>query len=160
MRLDKYTKQAIVRSIMNDVPSPDMTKRRADLQAAIAKAMSPDVRKVFKTKPKALRTHYFGDLIYDRTNWSTRDLVVGDVDDATLTALSQPYKDEDRARSEVHSKIAGIVEGCSTLKRLQTLLPEFKKYFPTEQQPTKNLPAVANVVADLTKLGWPKKETK
>jgi hypothetical protein len=41
-----------------------------------------------------------------------------------------------------------------------TRLPEFEKYFPAEDAPiSKNLPALANMVADLTKLGWPKGKT-
>lgn len=160
MRLDKYTKASIVKAIMDDVPQPDKVKRRATLQAAIVKAMSPECRKVYNKTPSALRTYHVGDTLYDGCSWSSRDVIAGDVDGKTIDEMIKPYRDEDTERHNTKCKLKGVVEGCSTLKRLQTLLPEFKKYFPTEQQPTKNLPAVANVVADLTKLGWPKKETK
>lgn len=159
MRLDKYTKASIVRAIMNDVPVPDKEKRRTDLQAALVKAMSPEARKLFKTSPFALRTHHVGDMIHDGRNWSSRDVTIGDVDAATIDELCKPYKDEDAAREAIKRKLIGIVEGCSTLKQLQSLLPEFKHYMPTETAPAKNLPAVANVVADLSKLGWPKGAT-
>jgi len=154
MKIDKYTKQAIVRAIMADVPPIDKAKRRTDLQAAIVKAMSPEVRKVYNKFPKALRTHYFGSTI--STGYGSTDLIVGDVDNKTLDALIKPYVDEDTARHETECRLKGVVESCTTLKQLNDRLPEFKKYFPTEQQPSKNLPAIANVVADLTKLGWPK----
>ena len=158
MRLDKYAKQSIVRAIMNDVPKPDKAKRRADLQAAIVKAMSPDVRKVFKSTPGALKAHYFGDVIYDSYAWSTRELVVGDVPDEKLKELVKPYKDEDEARDAAQRKLEGAIEGCTTRKSLMTRLPEFEKYYPAEDAPmSKNLPALANVMADLSKLGWPKK---
>lgn len=159
MRLDKYTKSSIIRAIMNDVPMPDKEKRRVDLQAAIVKAMSPEARKLYNKTPSALRTHHVGDAIYDGRSWGTRDITVGDVTEEQLEAILKPYMDEDAARRSAKDKIAGIVEGCSTLKQLQTLLPEFKQYMPTETAPAKNLPAVANVVADLTKLGWPKSNT-
>jgi hypothetical protein len=159
MRLDKYTKSSIVKAIMNDVPEPDKAKRRVDLQAAIVKAMSPEVRKVFKSTPGALRTHHVGDTIYDGYGWGTRDIIAGDVTDKAIEEILKPYKAEDEARYATKRKLQGIVEGCSTLKQLQTLLPEFKQYMPTEAAPTKNLPAVANVVADLSKLGWPKSKT-
>ena len=158
MKLDKYTKQAIVKAIMNDVPKPDKDKRRADLQAAIVKAMSPDVRKVYKTKPNALCKHYFGNIL--STGWGTADMIAGDVDEKTLKELAKPYEAEDTARYEAECKLKGAIEACSTLKQLNERLPEFKKYFPTEQQPTKNLPALANVVADLSRLGWPKGAAK
>ena len=157
MRLDKYTKSSIIRAIMDDVPAPDKAKRRADLQAAVVKVMSPEVRKVYNKTPSALRTHHVGDVIYDGYGWNTRDIIAGDVTDKVIEEIIKPYKAEDEARHATKRKLQGIVEGCSTLKQLQTLLPEFKQYMPTEAAPTKNLPAVANMVADLSKLGWPKK---
>jgi len=160
VKIDKYVRQSIVRSIMNDVPKPDKAKRRADLQAAIVKAMSPDVRKVYKTTPGALKTHYFGDLTYDNANWSSRELVVGDVSAEKLDELSKPYKDEDEAIDNARIKLHGAIEGCTTRKALMTRLPEFEKYYPAEEAPmSKNLPALANVIADLSKLGWPKGKT-
>jgi hypothetical protein len=157
MKIDKYTKQSIVRAIMADVPKPDNEKRRIDLQGAVVKAMSPAVRKVFKETPGALRTHHFGDLI-DTGVWGSRELIVGDVSKDTLTALAKPYVVEDTARREAEYKLKQAIESCNTLKQLNDRLPEFKKYFPAEEAPlSKNLPALANVVADLSKLGWPKK---
>jgi hypothetical protein len=141
---------------MDDVPAPDKTKRRADLQAAIVKAMSPEARKLYNKTPKALRTYYVGDTIYDGCGRGTRDIIAGDVEDKAVEALLKPYKTEDDERYATKRKLQGIVEGCSTLKQLQTLMPEFKQYMPTEAAPTKNLPTVANMVADLSKLGWPK----
>ena len=161
MRLDKYAKQAIVKAIMADVPKPDKVKRRADLQAAIVKAMSPDVRKVFKSTPGALKVDYFNDLLYDGMTWSTRELVVGDVPEGKLKELTKPYRDEDEAIRNAKAKLEGAIEGCNTRKALMTRLPEFEKYYPAEDAPmSKNLPALANVMADLSKLGWPKGKTK
>ena len=155
MRLTKYDKQAIVRAIMDDVPKPNKEKRRIDLQAAIVKAMSPDVRKVYNKTPKALRTKYIGSLVAD---YGYTNTVVGDVHDKVIAALSKPYEDEDQARTEAEYKLKAAVEACGTLKQLEARLPEFKKYFPTVEKPAANLPALANVVADLSKLGWPKGE--
>jgi hypothetical protein len=161
MRLDKYAKQAIVKAIMADVPKPDKVKRRADLQAAIVKAMSPDVRKVFKESPGALKTYYFGDLTYNDVNWDTRELVVGDVTEKKLNELAKPYNDEDAAIAAARTKLQGAIEGCNTRKALMARLPEFEKYYPAEDAPmSKNLPALANVMADLSKLGWPKGKAK
>jgi hypothetical protein len=158
MKIDKYVRLSIVRAIMADVPKPDKVKRRADLQAAIVKAMSPAVRKVFKESPGALKTSYFGDLIYDNVSWSSRELVIGDVSEQTLNELAKPYRDEDEAISAAQNKLQGAIEGCTTRKALMTRLPEFEKYFPAETAPlSKSVPALANVVADLSKLGWPKK---
>ena len=157
MKLNKYTKQAIVRAIMNDVPKPDKTKRHAAVQAAIVKAMSPECRKVYNKTPGALATQHVGDTTYDGCNWHTREVIKGDVSEAQIKAVLKPYEEEDEAHREARAQLASAVDGCNTLNALKKAFPEFEKYLPTEAQPTKNLPALANVVADLSKLGWPKK---
>lgn len=157
MKLNKYQKEGIVRAIMNDVPKPDKANRHKLVQAAVVKAMSPECRKVFNRTPDALATQHTGRLTYDDCNYSTHSIVVGDAPKEKLKDILKPYEDEDEAYRKAKDQLRAAVEGCSTLKALETALPEFKKYFPTEQQPTKNLPALANVVADLAKLGWPKK---
>lgn len=156
----KWDKQAIVRAIMADVPKIDKKKRREELQAAIVKLMSPEARKLFKTVPSALRTYHVGDTTYDGCSWSTREIIAGDVSNDKIDELCEKYKAEDKNIRDVECKIKGIVETCRTIKQLNDRLPEFKKYFPTVEKPVANLPAIANVVADLAKLGWPKGATK
>lgn len=156
MKLNKYQKEGIVRAIMNDVPKPDKTKRHAAIQAAIVKAMSPECRKIYNRNPSALAKQYLGDISYDDVSWHTRDVVIGDVPEANVEAIIKPYRDADDAYYTARRRLHAAVDGCSTLKQLKTALPEFEKYYPTEAQPTKNLPALANVAADLVKLGWPK----
>jgi hypothetical protein len=159
MRITKWDKQAIVKAVMADVPMPDKKKRKEELQAAVVKAMSPEARKLFKNCPEALRTQCIGELLYDGT-WSSRDIIVGDVKDATVKELKAKYVLEDDKISDARYALKSAIEACTTLKQLNDRLPEFKKYFPTEQKPVANLPALANVVADLSKLGWPKGEQK
>lgn len=156
MKLTKYQKEGIVRSIMQDVPKPNRSQRHAEIQAAIVKLMSPECRKVYKNTPKALATHHVGNLTYDGCNWLTREVIVGDVSTDKLKALFKPYEAADEAFDRAYAQLSNAVMSCGTLAALKKLFPEFEQYFPTEQQPTKNLPALANVVADLTKLGWPK----
>lgn len=157
MRINKWDKTAIVRAIMADVPMPDKNKRRTELQAEIVKAMSPECRKVYKSMPDALRTHNVGELIYNDINYSSRYIVLGDVKEEKLKELCAKYEEQDHAIRKAKNAIKSAIEACSTLKQLNDRLPEFKKYFPTQEKPVANLPALANVVADLTKLGWPKK---
>ena len=160
MKIDKYVRQSIVKAIMADVPKPNKTKRRADLQATLVKAMSPAVRKVFKESPGALKTEHVGDLTYDGT-WDSRHVIVGDVTGEMVKKIIQPYVDEDDSIYAAHNKLRGAVDSCTTRKQLMDRLPEFEKYFPAEGVPiSKNLPALANVAADLSKLGWPKQATK
>jgi hypothetical protein len=82
---------------------------------------------------------------------------VGDVTDEQIKEIVAPYKKEEDERSAMKHKLTHAFEGIRTLKAALKTFPEFKKYMPTEAEPTKNLPALANVMADLSKLGWPKK---
>ena len=157
MRLDKYAKLAIVRAIMADVPKPDVKAYRKSIQAEVVKLMSPAVRKVYKECPKALTAEYVSDL-YDGVDWQSRYIILGNVTKDQLNNVCKPLDDAIRARAKVEHDLKNIVESTSTLKRLKELLPEFVKYFPTEAEPSKNLPAVANLVTDMVKLGWPDKK--
>lgn len=157
MRITKWDKQAIVKAIMADVPAIDMKKRHEEIQAEVVKLMTPECRKVYKAMPDALREYNAGNLLYDGYSWSSRSIVRGDVAEKELKKVLAKYETEDETRSKAKHALVGAIEACSTLKQLNDRLPEFKKYFPTEQKPVANLPALANVVADLSKLGWPKK---
>lgn len=159
-RINKWDKQAIVKAIMDDVPAPDRKKRRDELQAAIVKVMSPEARKLYKSCPSALRTYHVGDVTYDGCNWATRDVIVGDVKEVVINELKEKYLVEDRAFNEARYALKGAIEACNTYKQLMTRLPEFEKYYPKPDAKGTNLPALANVVADLSKLGWPKGASK
>lgn len=155
MKFNKLTKQAIVRAIIQDLPPIDKEARALAINAAIVKAMSPEVRKMFKTHPTALRTASVQYVNPFRV-WGS-DVTVGDVTDTQLAEICKPYETEENERRQAEGKLAAAFAGISTLKQALTTFPEFKKYYPTEAEPTKNLPALANVMADLSKLGWPKK---
>ena len=155
MKLNKLTKEAIVRAIVQDLPPIDKEARALAVTSAIVKAMSPEVRKLYKTHPTALRKQ---SVAYTNPfrHWGN-DIVVGDVTDEQIKAITAPYKKQEDERDDMLRKLAHAFMGITTLKQALTTFPEFKKYYPTEAEPTKNLPALANVMADLSKLGWPKK---
>jgi hypothetical protein len=158
MKLNKLTKQAIVRAIIQDLPPIDTEARALAIKEAIIKAMNPEVRKLYKIQPKALRT---ATVAYTNPyrSWGN-DTIVGDVTDEQIRQIVEPYDKQVQERDAMHRKLTMTFEGISTLKQALTTFPEFKKYMPTEAEPTKNLPALANVMADLSKLGWPKDAKK
>lgn len=153
MKLTKYEKEAIVRAIMQDVPTKSDTVLTAEIQAALFAEMSAPVKKLYKTHPKAIKTERLPG--YDLGLSYGTHFVVGDADVGKAT---RPFAKQQEDRNTAHRKLSGAVMGCNTLAQLKKLLPEFISYFPSETEPTKNLPAVANMVADLSKLGWPKKK--
>jgi hypothetical protein len=136
---------------MQDVPCTPDSVLKADIQNAFVAAMSAPIQKLYKTHPKALRTDHV-------PSWESGmgyrvEFIVGDAD---VSTAMKPFAAKKKERDEAHTKLSAIVNGCNTLAQLKKLLPEFISYFPSEAAPTKNLPAVANMVADLSKLGWPK----
>ena len=159
MNLNKYAKKAIVSSIMADVPKVDIAAFRKQIEAEIYKLMTPAVRKVLKETPKALNTGYVSEL-YDGQSWDTRNIILGNVSDKQLREICKPLDEAVAARQAIYSKLTGVMESVRTLGALKKLLPEFAAYFPTEDEPTKNLPAVANLVTDMVKLGWPTDKRK
>ena len=159
MKLNKYQKQAIVNTIMNDIPALDVAAHKARIQGEIVKLMSPAVRKVYKEQPRALNTYCVSDL-YDGSSWDSRNIIVGDITEEQVKKLLKPLRDEVDKRTQTYRKLTGVVDSCTTLKKLKELLPEFEAYFPTEEEPTKNLPAVANLVTDMMQMGWPKDKRK
>lgn len=155
MKLTKYEKESIVRAIMQDVPAPTEEALKKEMQEAFIQGMSAPIKKLYKTHPKALKTTRV-------SSWDSElsygvDFISGDADYELVIA---PFSARKQKRDDTRTKLHGAVMACNTLAQLNKLLPEFSAYFPTEAAPTKNLPAVANMVADLTLLGWPKKTSK
>jgi hypothetical protein len=155
MKLTKYEKEAIIRAIMQDVPCTPDGMLRVEIQKAFVAAMSAPIQKLYKTHPKALRTDHVSS--WDSGMSYRMEFVVGDAD---VTKTIEPFVAKKKERDDAHKKLSAIVNGCNTLAQLKKMLPEFVSYFPTEAEPTKNLPAIANMVADLSKLGWPKGKAK
>lgn len=150
MKITKYDKTAIVSSIMDDVPKPKHAALVAEIQATLAAGMSDQARKLYKTHPKALAS----DRLYG-SSYGLDYAMMFIVGDANVSKVLKPFVDAEETRTQARSKVRSAIESCNTLKQLMDRLPEFERYYPTEQQPTKNLPALFNVAADLAKMGWP-----
>lgn len=159
MRLTQYDKSAIIRAIRDDIPKVDQELMRKTITAEIDKLLLPAVKKLAKEHPEALRRMDLGwyDMGCDRS-WP--DVMVGNVTLDQVKAICKPFRDASDKRRDVLRQLEFTMKGISTLAQAKKLLPEFISYFPSETEPTKNLPAVTNLMADLSKLGWPKQHTK
>lgn len=146
--LNNYTKKAIVAAIMADIPQPDHNRIKEDIQAALFKGMSIACRNLYKKSPKALLTMHVG---YQHGLDYGVFITVGDADTDTVL---KPFKDAYDTRKAVEQNLRSAIDACKTRKQFIDRFPEFSKYAPAEDGKTSNLPAIANVVADLVKLGW------
>lgn len=163
MKLTNTIRDAFVRSAMNDVPSIDYVEQaRALLLADSIAQLPPKVRAIAKDKDLShfveTSNYHAGSLGYptvyagrgERFKPSTELAVKLD----NMRALSESQALQ---RKELQSKIKAAAYSVTTRKALADMLPEFEKYLPADEQAAiKTLPAVANIVADFTKAGWPK----
>jgi hypothetical protein len=165
MRLTKETRQAFVVAAMQDVPNniPALKEQAANLCVEDSiERMPVEVRAIFLAHRKVLApffktTTYYGNSLggvsvygggYYEPSPQTRE---------KLNPILQQIKDERERREALEIKLMAVANGCSTRKALADALPEFAKYLPAETPPpSANLPALANVVAEFTKAGWPK----
>lgn len=150
MRLTKYHKDAIVRSVMDNVPHVQWPTAE-ELQAKLIKAMSAPVRRLYAVNPKALATkrqYVHGADGYDTWKW----LVVGDADS---DAIMKPYNDAGEACVALMTKVRNAVYGCTTRKQLVARYPEFEKFAPGETTGgDRTVPVVTGLLTDLKAAGW------
>ena len=149
MKLTKSDREAFVRAVLQDVPAEDWG---AQLNAVARDELLP---LVVANPHVANVTHAWGGNanIYLKNDCPE----VADVQ-AKLAAMIAARDAEYTARTALQHKLEAAIGACSTLAAAQKALPEFEKYLPKDRTKTgaTSLPAVANLVADLTKLGWPK----
>jgi hypothetical protein len=166
MRLTNYHRDAFVAAVLQDTPSTEI-KALQELyeKQAVEEALKlapAEVRKMWKTN--ALRPylktarHYAGisgmNVIIVPSHNEYQDEFPAD-SKAKLGEIKARIEKAKNLREELESKLMGVARACSTRKALATALPEFEKYLPEEQKIGSNLPALANVVSDFVKAGWP-----
>lgn len=169
MRLTKTHREAFVRAVMQDVPRIDYKElaRKLVLDDSI-KQLPPKMRAIAADKEANhfLRTENF--YVYHTFQESFtvycgrgNNFKLSEKGQKDFDELAAKYKAQSRDRDNLKEKIGATIAECSTLKVAKARLPEFEKYLPqdTDAFKTPNVPAIANLVADLTKLGWPKDKT-
>jgi hypothetical protein len=73
-----------------------------------------------------------------------------------IQAFENKAREQDEMLERLEAQLRGVTNACTTLKALREALPEFVRYMPVEHEKGSNLPALANVVTDFMKAGWPK----
>lgn len=164
MRLNTYDREAFVRAVMDDVPTVDYQQQAKDyVYAVLAPRLPAKLKAVFDDKE--LRPSL------DWKNWDLSCDVQGlssvrwchpfkltPAERKHLDAIGEAAQAQSQSRSDLKVKVRATINSCTTLKQAKERLPEFEKYLPADRDGngTASLPVVANLVADLTKAGWPK----
>lgn len=74
-----------------------------------------------------------------------------------VEALSVKANEQKEERNKLKDSLRAAAYSVTTRKALVALLPEFEKYLPADEPSAcRTVPAIANLVADFTKAGWPK----
>lgn len=167
MRLTKTHREAFVRAAMNDVPKIDYREKIQEvIQKHLENIAPPAIIKAYKD-PKT--KGYFRPDWMQTTRWNNDHFYLIPIGYAghppsviekinELKALLGKQEDE---MNGLEKKLKGAIAAFSTRKAAAAAMPEFEKYLPEECEPTtKNLPALANLVADLIAAGWPKQKAE
>ena len=169
MRLTNTTREAFVRSVMNDVPSIDYEEQIRNLVnkkvAAIHKKAG--IQEIDKER---LSTAYVSIHGIEKKHYNSTSCYVSGLtgnerkeiqSDSALIALADLKYAQNETRNALRKKIDYAIKACSTRKQAVEALPEFEKYLPEDGAKTmRSVPAIANVLSDFVKAGWPKGQKK
>lgn len=175
MNLTKYDKQIIVTRVMTDVPRAyGADKLQEDCQklidANVRDHAPPPVAALWADKEN---TRYLAaggtniGYLGTESGWlcdvgSVRHLSTFGDEEVTAAfaadiqqCINKFVAENDRI-SEIHKQLTAAIAGVRTTKSFIATFPELEKYLPTEHKSCSTLPAIANVMAGLVTLGWPK----
>lgn len=170
IRLTNDMRDTFIAKVMADVPAkPYVDLVRDTATKAVHEALPPAVKKMLKDPALssfvATRSVYLNDRdgMPSAAIGMTFHLPSGD--DKTLKAailaavadLLPAWCAQVEAHRVLRAKLKAVAYHCTTRNQLAEAFPEFAQYLPAvESDATRNLPALANVVTDFVKAGWPK----
>lgn len=163
MRLNSFHRTVFINAVMDDVPSVDyVTQAQKILQDFQVRHMPKEVQAVYKNPELRgwLEVHRY----YSIGNSYLSHYGTAKLDEATrakIQELDDLNAAQRRSRANLRTKLEGVLASVTTREALVKALPEFEKYAPTETDPlSRSVPALANVVSDFVKAGWPKDKPK
>lgn len=161
MKLTNNLREAFVRAAMADVPKVDYTEKARDLINKLnkeyqvkAKIDKVDIMRLTSTHLTVASQSFYVRGLTD----SEYAEVKAHPEVKNLSALNESQRKE---HNSLEIKLAGAIAGCTTRKQAVEALPEFEKYLPEDAVAAmRSLPAIANVVTDFVKAGWPKNQKR
>ena len=186
MKLTKAHKAAFVQAVLADVPTKDYPAQAEDLARKLYLAKCKDLGldkvdnnrldyagifiqvwrddsgdTVFPTRPKYSEGYYRTSAFAQIAGRGLFDHEIAEITNCPeMMAIREGYAVEHNMLNNLRKQLTAVITACTTLKQAKEALPEFIKYLPEEPDKTidRTLPVVGNLVADLSKAGWPKKK--
>ena len=172
MKLTKYDRDAFVASAMKDVPTIDYDEKARKLWIETIKASLPvDLLNAITKYPgwfgsnyvslpgtlQNFNTVFSGDSVNsDKWRKDFPELM------SQISEMADKLKEQNASHCKLRDQLRGAISLCNTLKQAEETLPEFKKYLPEDRDGDKKcrqMPVIANLVADLMNAGWPKDQS-
>lgn len=170
IRLTNDMRDTFIAKAMADVPSkpfPDLVRDAAN--KAAHDALPPAVKKMLKDPALAGFVAVRHVYLNDRDGMPAASLgmsfqLPSDDDKAlkrlileSIAGLLPEWSAQVENHKSLRAKLKAVAYHCTTRNQLAEAFPEFAQYLPAvESDATRNLPALANVVTDFVKAGWPK----
>lgn len=167
MRLNKFERRQIIRSIRKEMPAiPHATDAEKLARECYAKRMPQRVRAIyddpalrpflntehvlFLSTDKETRLHVAVHTTPDRPALPERD-------QKRITRLLDKHQAAETERRTAVDRIADVLESCSTIRQARERLPApLHKHLPADErpQPPKKLPAPTDLMHNLRKVGY------
>jgi hypothetical protein len=169
MRLTETLRTAFVRAALQDVPN-DVKALEAEAHKLVIQDSVDQLPKqlVFATADPKLsfylsRTnHWFRNSPFSSVyvfSQERTDYIMSEKTAKKVAELSEKARATRQTISDLQDKLESVAKSCNTRKQLAELLPEFEKYLPADTPAAgRSVPAIANLVTDFTKAGWPKEK--
>lgn len=168
MKLTNTLRDAFIRAVMNDVPEIDYDSQVETmiLEEAVAR-LPPSLEAIWRKSPDLhayFNTTYISRYVGDRyigVHAPCTEEPDDSLDSQELRELCVKAQAQRKLREDLRTRLRACAYGAATRAALAKMLPEFEKYLPTDEAAAcRTLPAVANVVADFVRAGWPKSEVQ
>jgi hypothetical protein len=164
MRLTNSDRDAFVQAVLDDVPQINYDEQARSKVMAFAIARLPaDLQPLYKKYPDFFETSWYRtpgcvSSVY-AVGHTSCDIEAVDKDFWNeLQELSNQKRAQSTTHSELRNQLHAAIFSCTTLKKAQEVLPEFKKYLPADRDGVvdRSMPIISNLLATLTEAGWPK----
>lgn len=168
-RLTNDMRETFIEAVMVDVPAIDFKERIRDAvnkahQAALplaVKKMLADPALCDYVKVCSITLNWHDDLPHGEYISFRLPALSEEALETEIKKIVEPFlkewNDQMQAHKDLRDKLRTVAYSCTTTTALAEAFPEFAQYLPqTPAEGTRNLPALANVVSDFVKAGWPK----
>jgi hypothetical protein len=173
MRMSNNIRDAFVAAVMADVPKIDYEQRIRDAVSKLCeKATPPAVKKMLASeelnhwvnKVHINLNHYNLKGKIDFPNEQVSLVIHGpgtewfhELAGDAISTIAAEWRKSIETRARLKSSLIAVTSNCTTTTQVAEAFPDFARYLPqSEADAARQLPAIANVVDDFAKAGWPK----